>query len=285
MDMVRAVTGDAGFFVGELQAGYGVHGIIAGNPITPADLELYTWGLVSRGARSVSYYAFYPMSTGYEAGGYGLINLDGTLTERSRRAGSTAHLIAEQADLLLASRPPRAEVAVVFNPLVPLLGGEQAYGDRRSMHRALAGYHRMFFERNIPVDFPSAREIRVDALRPYKLVIVPCPLLLTSEMAGALEQYVADGGRLFARRGWAGGRTGHAGTDAARPGWHRMFGVREAEVFPSRRPRCAGESGVSPGRLSPSGSSPSTPARASWPSTTTGRPPPTSGRTGRGTPP
>ena len=27
------------------------------------------------------------------------------------------------------------------------------------MHRALAGYHRMLFERNIPVDIPSAREI------------------------------------------------------------------------------------------------------------------------------
>jgi len=236
MDMVRAVTGDAGFFVGELQAGYGVHGIIAGNPITPADLELYTWGLVSRGARSVSYYAFYPMSTGYEAGGYGLINLDGTLTERSRRAGSTARLIAEQADLLLASRPPRAEVAVVFNPLVPLLGGEQAYGDRRSMHRAVAGYHRMFFERNIPVDFPSARELRLDALRPYKLVIVPCPLLLTSEMAGTLEQYVADGGRLFAeaRPGWQDER-GHAEPTLPGFGWHRMFGVRETEVFPVKK--------------------------------------------------
>ena len=40
MDMARAVTGDAGFYVGELQAGYGVHGIIAGNPITAADLSL-----------------------------------------------------------------------------------------------------------------------------------------------------------------------------------------------------------------------------------------------------
>ena len=236
MDMVRAVTGDRGFYVGELQAGYGVHGVIAGNPITPSDLELYTWGLVSRGARAINYYAFYPMSTGYESGGYGLINLDGTLTERSRRAGATATRISAHADLLLAARPVQPEVAVVFNPLAPLLGGEQAYGDRRSMHRAVAGYHRMFFERNIPVDFPSARELTLDSLRRYKLVIVPYPILLTAGMAGTLEQYVAQGGRLFveARPGWQDER-GHAEPILPGFGWHKMFGVRETEVLPIKQ--------------------------------------------------
>jgi beta-galactosidase len=184
----------------------------------------------------VSYYAFYPMSTGYEAGGYGLINLDGTLTARSRSAGATARTIAAHADVLLAARPRRAEVAVVFNPLVPLLGGEQAYGDRRSMHRAVAGYHRMFFERNIPVDFPSARELRLDTLRTYKLVIVPYPLLLTRDMATTLEQYVAEGGRLFveARPGWQ-DEQGHAEPIVPGFGWHRMFGVRETEVRPVKQ--------------------------------------------------
>lgn len=233
MDMVRAVTGDRGFYVGELQAGYGVHGIIAGNPITGADLALYTWGMVARGARAINFYAFYPMSTGYEAGGYGLINLDGTITDRARAAGATARLVAANADLLLAAQPERAEVAVVFNPLVPLLGGEQAYGDRRSIHRAVAGYHRMFFERNIRVDFPSARELTAGALRPYKLVIVPYPILLTSAMAAALEQYVADGGHLFveARPGWQDER-GHAQPILPGFGWHKMLGVREREVLP-----------------------------------------------------
>jgi beta-galactosidase len=236
MDMVRAVTGGRGFYVGELQSGYGVHGIIAGNPITASDLALYTWGLVSRGARAVSYYAFYPMSTGYEAGGYGLVGLDGALTDRARGAGATAKLVDANADLLLAARPQAAEVAVVFNPLVPLLGGEQAYGDRRSMHRAVAGYHRMFFERNIPVDFPSARELTADSLRPYKLVIVPCPILLTRAMASALEQYVSQGGHLFveARAGWQDDR-GHAEPILPGFGWHRLFGVREREVVPVKQ--------------------------------------------------
>ncbi len=238
MDMVRSVTGDRGFYVGELQAGFGVHGIISGNAITPQELPLFTWGMVSRGARAVSYYAFYPMSTGYEAGGYGLIELDGALTERSRAAGRTAALVHANADLLLAARPEPAQVAVIFNPLVPLLGGEQAYGDRRNIHRAVAGYHRMFFERNVAVEFPSAREITAEGLRRFKLVILPTPLLLTEQMAGALEQYVRDGGRLLteARPGWQDER-GHAQPVLPGFGWHRMLGVRETELRPEKQPR------------------------------------------------
>ena len=235
-DMARAVTGDRGFYIGELQAGFGVHGTVVGNPITASDLALYAWSAVARGARSISFYAFYPMSTGYEAGGYGLINLDGSLTARSRRAGATARAIAGHADLILESKPEPAQVAVVFNPLVPLLGGEQAYGDRRAMHRAVAGYHRMFFERNIAVDFPSAREITAAGLKKYALVIVPCPILMTADMAAALAQYAAAGGRLFveARPGWQDER-GHASPVLPALGWDRLFGVRETEVLPVRQ--------------------------------------------------
>jgi beta-galactosidase len=236
LDMARAVTGDRGFYIGEMQAGYGVHGLVTGNPVTPNDLELYAWGAVARGARSISFYAYYPMSTGYEAGGYGLVNLDGSLTERSRRAGDTARAIAANADLILAARPAPAQVAVVFNPLVPLLGGEQAYGDRRSMHRSVAGYHRMFFERNVPVDLPSARELTAENLRRYALVIVPCPILMTAKMASALEQYALDGGRLFveARPGWQDER-GQASPILPGFGWDRLLGVREVEVLPVKQ--------------------------------------------------
>lgn len=232
-DAVKSVTGDRGFYVGELQAGFGVHGVIVGNPVTPEDLEIQAWSAVARGAKSISFYAYYPMSAGYEAGGYGLVNLDGSTTSRSRAAGATARAIAAHADLLLAARPAPAEVAIVFNPLAPLLGGEQAYGDRRAMHRAVAGYHRMFFERNIGVDIPSAREITGASLRPYTLVVVPYPVLLTRPMASALQDYVRGGGHLFveARPGWQ-DDTGHAEPVLPGFGLDRLFGVRESVVRP-----------------------------------------------------
>jgi len=235
MDLTNSMTAGRGFYVGELQAGYGVHGIVVGSPVTASDLEMWTWGMVSRGARAINYYAFYPMNAGYESGGYGLITLDGTLTERSRHAGEIARRIEENSDLLLQSHPERAEAAIVFSPLTPLVGGYDEEGSRTAVHRAVAGYHRMFFERNLPVDVLSSRELARDNLQQYKLVIVPYPLMLTGEEAQTLKEYVSSGGHLFveARAGWV-DETGHAQPRVPGFGWDEMLGVREKQLIPEK---------------------------------------------------
>jgi beta-galactosidase len=235
MDLTSNMTGGRGFYVGELQAGYGVHGTVVGSPVTASDLEMWTWGMVSRGARAINYYAFYPMNAGYESGGYGLIALDGTLTERSRHAGEVARRIEENSDLLLQSHPERAEVAIVFSPLTPLVGGYDEEGGRTAIHEAVAGYHRMFFERNLLVDVLSSRELSQDELPRYKLVIVPYPLMLTEEEARVLKEYVSAGGHLFveARAGWVDER-GHAEPRVPGFGWDEMLGVRERQLIPNK---------------------------------------------------
>jgi beta-galactosidase len=235
MDLTTNMTAGRGFYVGELQAGYGVHGTVVGSPVTAGDLEMWTWGMVSRGARAINYYAFYPMNAGYESGGYGMIALDGTLTERSRRAGEIARRIEENSELLLHSHPERAEVAIVFSPLTPLVGGYDEENSRTAMHKAVAGYHRMFFERNLPVDVLSSRELAQDDLARYKLVIVPYPLMLTDDEAKILKEYVSAGGHLFveARAGWVDER-GHAEPIVPGFGWDEMLGVREKQLIPEK---------------------------------------------------
>jgi beta-galactosidase len=201
MDLTASMTGGRGFYVGELQSGFGVHGTTIGSEVTPSDLEMWTWGMVSRGARAINFYAFYPMNAGYESGGYGMIQLDGTLTERSRRAGETAKKIEANKDLLLVSKPKQVEAAIIFSPLVPLLGGYDEEETRNAMHKALAGYHRMFFERNVPVQVLSSRELAGHDLRGYKLIVMPYPLMMTNDEASALEAYVENGGICLWRRG------------------------------------------------------------------------------------
>lgn len=232
MDLTNNMTAGRGFYVGELQSGYGIHGTVVGSPVTASDLEMWTWGMVARGAKAINYYAFYPMSSGYESGGYGMIHLDGTLTDRSRHAGAIAKAIAANQDLLLPARAERAEAAVVFSPLAPLVGGYDE-SNRLAMHQAIAGYHRMFFERNVRLDVLSSRELAEDHLERYKLVIVPYPLMLTDEEASTLQRYVASGGHLFveARPGWIDER-GHAQPRVPGFGWDAMLGVREKQIIP-----------------------------------------------------
>jgi beta-galactosidase len=235
MDLTSSMTGGRGFYVGELQAGYGVHGTVVGTPVTASDLEMWTWGMVSRGARAINYYAFYPMNAGYESGGYGMIVLNGTLTDRSRHAGEIARRIRENSDLLLQSHPERAEVAIVFSPLTPLVGGYDEESSRSAVHQSVAGYHRMFFERNLPVEVLSSRELAQDDLQRYKLVIVPYPLMLTNDEAKILKEYVSAGGHLFveARPGWVDER-GHAEPKVPGFGWDEMLGVSEKQLIPTK---------------------------------------------------
>jgi beta-galactosidase len=248
MDLTASMTGGRGFYVGELQGGFGVHGTTIGSEVTGNDLEMWTWGMVSRGARAINYYAFYPMNAGYESGGYGMIQLDGTLTERSKKAGETAREIQENADLLVHVKPKPAEAAIVFSPLVPLLGGYDEEASRTAMHKALAGYHRMFFERNIPVEVLSSRELGTGEERPaaesapyrsklarYKLIVLPYPLMMTNDEAGALKEYVRGGGHLFieARPGWV-NEEGHAEGAVPGFGWTEMLGVRERSIEPRK---------------------------------------------------
>jgi beta-galactosidase len=244
MDLTASMTGGRGFYVGELQSGFGVHGTTIGSEVTANDLEMWAWGMVSRGARAINFYAFYPMNAGYESGGYGMIQLDGALTERSKRAGQTAKKIEENANLLLSAKPKQAEAAIVFSPLVPLLGGYDEEDSRNAMHKALAGYHRMFWERNVPVEVLSSRELaggsgadglRRPSLQRYRLIVLPYPLMMTKEEADALREYVKAGGHLFveARPGWV-NEDGHAEGAVPGFGWTEMTGVRESSIDPGK---------------------------------------------------
>ena len=90
LDGIRSAARDRGWWIGELQAGQGATGVRVATPVTAADLRLWGWAALSRGARAISYYAWYPMSSGYESNGYGMIELDGTITDRARAAGEFA---------------------------------------------------------------------------------------------------------------------------------------------------------------------------------------------------
>jgi beta-galactosidase len=96
----------------------------------------------------------------------------------------------------------------------------------------------MFSERNVPVDFLSAREVTAAQLKPYKLVVVPYPILLLTNEARALEQHVREGGHLFteARAGWVDER-GYAQAVVPGFGWDRMLGVQEKAVTPKSETR------------------------------------------------
>jgi beta-galactosidase len=240
LDFVRSMgIGNGGFYIGELQAGYGVFGMKMSYPVVGADLRDWMWSAVAYGARAVNIYAYYPMSTGYEAGGYGLVELDGKVTERAEAAGRIAGVITANKDLFLRASPSRAEVAILYIPLSHMVGGQQAFtGEGQSvgannLSESLQGIHRAFFERGIPVDFLHVNDLGTPRAAGYKLIIAPYPVQMSEAHVRKLVEYVRDGGTLVAeaRCGWV-DEKGRSSPVIPGAGLSEALGCRERALMP-----------------------------------------------------
>jgi beta-galactosidase len=237
-----------GFYVGELQGGFGTIALNVSPAVTPEDLRVWMWSALARGARGVNVYAYYPMSSGYESGGFGLINLDGTITDRAKVAGSVARVVDANQKLFLQARPLKAQVAVVYNPLSHFVGGRQraaAYGGPQGEvagieRDSLLGIYRALWSRNVPLDFVHIGHLSAENLRQYKLVVLPYPLMLPESSAGVLKEYVRGGGVLVseARLGWSNERA-YASDRIPGLGLWEMTGCREVAVETAPKERTA----------------------------------------------
>ncbi len=217
-----------GYVVGELQAGAGARGVIVGDPVTASDLRRWIWTCLAHGAKAVNIFAWHPMASGYEAGGYGLIGVDGSATERAEAAGEIARVVTRHMPLFAQSRPVPAEVAIVYNPLAQLMGGEQSCGPTSMHSDSLMGYHRALADQGVPVDFIHRRDLESGDLPPLRLIILPHPIMLTREAAEGLRRFVEAGGCVVAeaRLAWV-NECGFTAGALPGLGLSEVFGARE----------------------------------------------------------
>lgn len=246
LDFARSfgyAAGRDGFYVGELQSGFGTVALNVSPTVTPEDLRIWTWSALARGAKGINYYAWYPMSSGYESGGFGMIQLDGAVTERARVAGAIAKVVDRNQQLFLRAHPPRAEVAIVYNPMAHFVGGRQRsaatagpQGEVAGIERdSLLGVYRAMFPLNVQLDYVHINELD---LAQYKLVILPYPLMLPEASAEKLKTYVRNGGHLVAEAhlGWSNERGGASDRIPGMGLWELM-GCRETDVQTGDRGR------------------------------------------------
>jgi len=231
-----------GFWIGELQAGQGATGMRIVEPVTAHDEEFWMWQALAHGAREIANYAWYPMSSGFESNGYGLVNLDGSLTDRARAAGRVAAIIGSHARDLNRSQPAPAEVAILYDRLSYMVGGSQPSPSTlgNAERDSLLGVYRAFFEAGIPVDFVHPVALDADRLRQYKLLFLPYPVMLPRGLADVLKEYVKGGGTVVAeaRLAWNDER-GYASPVVPGFGLDAVFGAREILIRPEAEPKMA----------------------------------------------
>jgi len=229
-----------GFWIGELQAGQGATGMRIVEPVTAHDEELWMWEAVAHGAREIANYAWYPMSSGFESNGYGLVNLDGTLTERARAAGRVARIVSSHAREINRAQPAPAQIAILYDRLAYMVGGSQPSPSTlgNAERDSLLGVYRAFFETQVSVDFVHPMTLDADHLRQYKILFLPYPVMLPRGVAEVLKEYVKQGGTVVAeaRLAWNDER-GQASPVIPGFGLDELFGAREKLIRPEEQPK------------------------------------------------
>ena len=247
LDFIRSAghSYGKGFWIGELQAGQGVSGMRIAQPVTTQNEQFWLWQVLAHGAREVAVYAWYPMSSGYESGGYGLINLDGSVTDRAKAAGAIARVVGQNAAGINRAQPATAHVAILYDRLSYMVGGTEpsnvvlGNAERDSLY----GVYRAFWHQQIPVDFLNAPTLTLADLRPYKIIFLPYPVMLSEQVADAVKEYVAQGGTAVAeaRLAWNDAR-GYASPVIPGFGLDQVFGAHETSIHPESEPRLTLES-------------------------------------------
>lgn len=242
LDFTRSagLASNKAFWIGELQAGQGATGMRIAQPVDSHDEEYWMWQVIAHGAREIAVYAWYPMSSGFESNGYGLIHLDGSLTARARAAGNTARRIQANAQALNSSQPAPAQVAILYDRLSYMVGGTQQNLSRlgNAERDSLMGIYRAFYEKQIPVDFIHPDLFQNAPSNPYKILFLPYAVMLSRSFAAKVQEFVARGGAAVAeaRLAWNDAR-GFASPVIPGFGLDQVFGARETLIRPVEQPR------------------------------------------------
>jgi len=239
LDATRSASSSKGkpFWIGEHQCGHGVAGLKLGEPVTGEDIRLWTWSMIAHGAKGINYYHWYPMRRGFESTGYGMVNLDGTITPRAESTGAMARTIDKYADIFLSGQPVKSEVAILCSMLSQIM--LLICFEKRTWlpTTSLLGVYRALLERNIPVDFVHMDDVAEGRLERYRLLLMPFSLMMRRGVCKRITEYVEKGGTVVAdaRCAWN-EETGWSAEEIPGFGLSKVFGCREEWIRSCDKP-------------------------------------------------
>lgn len=151
------------------------------NMATAADLRLWAWAALSRGAGATSYDDWRGLNGGASA--------DALVPDRVRAAGDVAGVVGRNSSLFGPLRPHASRMAIIYQPDVPA---------RPESAMSPLDVYRVLFDQNIQVDFIHPDEVVAGFSTRYDLVYASAVAASSKPVAEALKAFVRDGGTLVA---------------------------------------------------------------------------------------
>jgi beta-galactosidase GanA len=180
------------------QTGLTRYGFEPGKVYDGNRIHLMTWQIAAHDAKGMYFWKWGPHLNERQAFGRGLVASDGSLTSRAVAAGTAARVLNSDPDLFLDSRPLAPQVAVVFDVVGDLKAKIHGSDWGSFTSRDLVSIYHQLWKDQVRVNALDGRQLTAESLTPYKLVIFPFYLCLRSNVAEAIEAYVAGGGTVLA---------------------------------------------------------------------------------------
>jgi beta-galactosidase GanA len=199
IELTRAAAAGKPFWITELQGGHGSNGIRRSRQMRPRDIRLWNWMLVAMGGKGIIYWCYLTEATGTESTGFGLVERDGSPSERVLEAALDHKLIQAQWEIIKDYKPT-PEVAVLVDIDNALLTFAMS-GNEDASTKSFAGYYRALWKCDVLVDFIEPQALHNSAS--YKVIIAPWHLIGKKETCDQLRQFVEAGGTLLVETGFA----------------------------------------------------------------------------------
>ena len=199
IELTRAAAAGKPFWITELQGGHGSNGIRRSMQMRPRDIGLWNWMLVAMGGKGIVYWCYLTEATGTESTGFGLVERDGSASERVLEAAQDHKLIQAQWEIIRDYKPS-PEVAVLVDIDNALLTFAMS-GKEDASTKSFAGYYRALWNSDVMVDFIEPQSLR-DGDK-YRVIIAPWHLIGKKDTCDHLRRFVESGGTLLLETGFA----------------------------------------------------------------------------------
>jgi beta-galactosidase len=199
IELTRAAAAGKPFWITELQGGHGSNGIRRSRQMRPRDIRLWNWMLVAMGGKGIIYWCYLTEATGTESTGFGLVERDGSASERVLEAAQDHKLIQAQWEIIKDYKP-KPEVAVLVDIDNALLTFAMS-GKEDASTKSFAGYYSALWNSDVLVDFIEPLGLRNGDQ--YKVIIAPWHLIGKMETCDYLRRFVEAGGTLLLETGFA----------------------------------------------------------------------------------
>ena len=156
-EVTRSQAAGKPFWMTELQGGHGSNGLHESPHMRPRDIRLWNWLAVAAGAKGILYWTYHAEATGGEATGYGLVDRDGSETERVVEAAQDNHLIQAHWDIL-KDYLPKPQVALLLDQDNSILTFAMA-GKEDASVQSFRGYYKALWNMDLWADFIEPADV------------------------------------------------------------------------------------------------------------------------------